>query len=109
MGLRAVRRYASPGDRRRSRHVDLGTLGPVPPRSKGRRKVQAAAERSAVRALKEERLALAAIGKVFVLECDNPARLLSRLEAMARNAERSPRVPVRVRRTLLHGALIVRT
>lgn len=71
-------------------------------------KVAAAAKRSADKALREERVALAAITKVMLLECPEPARVLSRLDAMVRAANGNPRVPAGTRRALLDGTRFVR-
>lgn len=72
-------------------------------------KVKRAAERSAEKALKEERLALAAITKVMLLEVPDPGRVLARLEAMARAAEGNPRTPLATRKMLQDGVKFVRT
>lgn len=77
--------------------------------AKGNKRVARAAERSAEKALKEERLALAAITKVMLLECPDPGRVLSRLEAMARSAEGNPRTPLATRKMLQDGVKFVRT
>lgn len=71
-------------------------------------KVKRAERRSAEKALREERLALAAITKVMMLECPEPARVLSRLDAMVRAANANSRVPATTRRALLDGTRFVR-
>jgi len=77
--------------------------------AKGKAKVAQASARSLERALAEERLALAAITKVFLLETPDPSRLLARLEAMCRAAEQDRRTPAKLRRSLLTAVLLVRT
>jgi hypothetical protein len=72
-------------------------------------KVKAAHQRSLERALREERLAIAAIVKVMLIEVPDPARVLARLDAMTRAAEANPRVPATVRRQLLDATRFVRT
>jgi hypothetical protein len=72
-------------------------------------KVKRAAERSLQRALREERLAIAAIVKVFLLEVPDPGRVLARLDAMVRAAEQNPRTPATVRRQLIDATRFVRT
>lgn len=71
--------------------------------------VKRAAERSLERALKEERTAIAAITKCFLLECPSPERALARIEAMVRAADANPRTTAATRRTLIDGATFVRT
>jgi hypothetical protein len=51
-----------------------------------KKKLTAAKQRSAERALREERQALLAITKVMLLEVRDPSRVLARLDAMARAA-----------------------
>lgn len=70
--------------------------------------VRRAERRSTEKALREERLALAAITKVMLLECPEPARVLSRLDAMVRAADANSRVPATTRRALLDGTRFVR-
>lgn len=72
-------------------------------------KVKAAHQRSLERALQEERLAIAAIVKVMLIEVPDPARVMARLDAMTRAAEANPRVPATVRRQLLDATRFVRT
>ena len=74
----------------------------------GERRVKQVAERSRERALQEERLALAAIAKVIVLEVPDPGRLLARLEAMVRAASQQSSTPIRVRQALIDGEALVR-
>jgi hypothetical protein len=73
------------------------------------KKVKAATQRSLERALLEERLAIAAIVKVMLIEVPDPARVLARLDAMTRAAEQNPRVPPTVRRQLIDATRFVRT
>lgn len=73
------------------------------------KKVKAAAKRSIERALQEERLAIAAIVKVMLIEVPDPRRVLARLDAMTRAAEANPRVPPTVRRQLLDATRFVKT
>jgi hypothetical protein len=72
-------------------------------------KVQRAQQRSLQRALQEERLAIAAIVKVMLIEVPDPRRVLARLDAMTRAAEANPRVPATVRRQLIDATRFVRT
>lgn len=72
-------------------------------------KVKQATVRSLERALQEERLAIAAVTKVMLIEVPDPGRVLARLDSMVRTAELNPRVPVSVRRQLLDAARFVRT
>lgn len=65
-------------------------------------------ERSLLDALAQERLALAAITKVLLLEVDDPQRVLVRLDAMARSATANRRVPAGTRRALIDGVRLVR-
>lgn len=65
--------------------------------------------RSLERAVKEERLALAAIVKVMLIEVPDPARVLARLDAMSRAAEANPRTPAAVRKQLIDATLFVKT
>lgn len=74
-----------------------------------KRRVERAAQRSAERALREERLALAALTKVMLLEVPDPRRVLARLEAMCRAAEENPRTTAATRKMLLDGTRFVRT
>lgn len=71
--------------------------------------VKAAQQRSMERALREERLALAAIVKVMLIEVPDPARVLARLDAMTRAAESNPRTPRAVVKQLLDATLFVKT
>lgn len=73
------------------------------------RRVHDAQLRSAQTALREERLALAAITKVMLLEVPDPSRVLARLDAMARAAEANPRTTVSTKRMLLDATRFVRT
>lgn len=77
--------------------------------AKAKKKVEAASRTALERALLEERLAFAAITKVMLQECPDPARFLARLEAMVHAAEQSPRTPVATRRQLIAAAMFVRT
>lgn len=61
------------------------------------------------RALREERLALAAVVKVMLIEVPDPARVLARLDAMSRAAEQNPRTSAAVRKQLLDATLFVKT
>jgi hypothetical protein len=72
-------------------------------------KVKKATQRSLERALQEERLAIAAIVKVMLIEVPDPRRVLARLDAMTRAAEANPRVPPAVRRQLIDATRFVRT
>lgn len=71
--------------------------------------VKAAQQRSLERALREERLALAAIVKVMLIEVPDPARVLARLDAMTRAAEANPRTPRAIVKQLLDATLFVKT
>lgn len=73
------------------------------------RAVKAAHLRSLERALREERLALAAIVKVMLIEVPDPARVLARLDAMTRAAEANPRTPRAIVKQLLDATLFVKT
>lgn len=71
--------------------------------------VKAAQQRTLERALREERLALAAIVKVMLIEVPDPGRVLARLEAMTRAAEANPKTPAAIRRQLIDAVRFVRT
>jgi len=81
---------------------------PRKPASEKEKRVKQAASRSTERALREERLALAAIAKCFVLESPDPGRLLARLEAMARSAQQNGKTTVAVRQSLLDSVKLIR-
>jgi hypothetical protein len=68
-----------------------------------------AAQRSAEKALIEERLALAAIVKVFLAEVPEPERALRRIEAMVRSAEANAKTPVATRKMLLDAHRFIAT
>ncbi len=76
--------------------------------SQQEKRVQQAATRSMERALREERLALAAVAKCFVLEARDPGRLLARLEAMSRSAQQSGKTTVAIRQSLLDAVALIR-
>jgi hypothetical protein len=71
--------------------------------------VRRAAQRSAEKALVEERLALAAIVKCLLAEVPDPERALRRIEAMVRQAESNPKTPVATRKMLLDGYRFIAT
>lgn len=73
------------------------------------KKVREAQVRALERALREERLALAAIVKVMLIEVPDPARVLARLDAMTRAAEATPRTPRAIVKQLLDATLFVKT
>jgi hypothetical protein len=73
------------------------------------KKVREAHVKSLERALREERLALAAIVKVMLIEVPDPARVLARLDAMTRAAEANPRTARAVVKQLLDATLFVKT
>jgi hypothetical protein len=77
--------------------------------SKTTKAVKAAQQRSLERALREERLALAAIVKVMLIEVPDPARVLARLDAMTRAAEANQRTPRAIVKQLLDATLFVKT
>lgn len=67
-----------------------------------------ARERGLTDALAQERLALAAIAKVVLLEVDDPQRVLARLDAMCRAAGSNRKVPPGTRRAMLDGTRLIR-
>jgi hypothetical protein len=72
------------------------------------KRVKQASARSMERALREERLALAAIAKCFILESPDPGRLLARLEAMTRSAQQSGKTTVAIQQSLLDAVKMIR-
>jgi hypothetical protein len=71
------------------------------------RRLKVATQRNAQRALQEERLGLAAVVKVFLLECPDPDRLLARLEHMTQAVANDPKSTARLRQTLIDGKTLV--
>jgi len=98
-----------PGFARRQPRAPGGEAQVSPPRKPKDKVVKAAAKRSVERALQEERLAIAAIVKVMLIEVPDPGRVLARLDAMTRAAEANPRVPPTIRRQLIDATRFVRT
>jgi hypothetical protein len=79
------------------------------PKREEQRAVKAAYVRSLEKRLAEERLAIAAIVKVMLLEVPDPARVLARLEAMTRAAAANTRTPASVTSQLMDATRFVRT
>ena len=76
--------------------------------SESERHIKRAHQRSVERALREERLGLAIIGRVIVLDHPDPGRLLARLEAVCRSAQQNPGASIEVRQVLIDGTLLIR-
>ncbi len=70
--------------------------------------VERAAQRSMGRALREERLALAVLAKIFLLEVPNPDRLLARIGAVVRSASTQKGFSQEARQALIDCERLVR-
>lgn len=80
----------------------------MPRKPKADKALERARERGLREALEQERMALAAIVKVMLLEVDDPKRVLARIDSMVRAAEGNRRVPPATRRSLIDAARFVR-